>query len=295
MITGLSLSAAVNVAHAFSDPQYFSKTALEGGTAGRWFTGAPTDGYDCAVCHTGGAAEKLVVEGLPKNGYLPDEFYQIRISWPQTAARTDALYDLPPPARLPSATLVAEFVSETTLDSGSIEQRPLGQLAKEELCHSAQPRFGYALYRQAHNGEATAVRTCTTENLTRCLIAVRGCGPKEVRINWRAPKKSQGAIWFSASFVSTDAVTLTPDGDAVSTTTIPIAPAGTQYQSTLEQSCSLVAWPSATRSARAAHMGPFAVLAGLVVWRSRKRQLVRRSRKQPLVGRSHERLREDRV
>jgi hypothetical protein len=282
----LSLLAAVDVAHAFSDPQYFGKSAIEGGTAGRWFTGAPTDGYDCGVCHTGGQAEKLVISGLPKNGYLPDYPYQITISWPQTAARTRALYDQqPPPPRLPSATLVAELVSETTLDSGSIEQAPLVQLEKTEVCKGSRKRFGYALYQQPHNGAATAVTSCSTENLTRCLIAVRGCGPEEVRIKWRAPKQSQGAIWFSASFVSTDAVTLTPEGDAVSTTTIPIAPAGTEYQSTLEQSCSLVAWPSATRGVSAAQVGPFAVLAGLLVWRSRKRQ-VRRNRK---------RLREERA
>jgi hypothetical protein len=269
----LSLSAAGNVAHAFSDPLYFGKAAPEGGTAGRWFTGAPTDGYDCGVCHTNKRAEKLVVEGLPKLGYQPDMDYQIRISWPATAARTRALYlQTPPPPRLPSASLIAEFVSETTLDSGSITQSLLANTAERELCQpSKRKRFGYALYRQPHNGEPKAVDTCSTGNLTRCLIAVRGCGSEEVRINWRSPAKNQGAIWFSASFVATDAVSQTPEDDAVSTTTIAIAPAGTEYQSKLEQSCSLVSWPSATRSAHTAHAAPFALLVGVLFWRSRKR------------------------
>jgi hypothetical protein len=268
----LSLSAAANVAHAFSDPTYFGKPALEGGTAGRWFSGAPSDGYDCGVCHTNQQAEHLVVEGLPKNGYLPDTDYQIRLSWPVTAARTKALYDQPEPARLPAASLVAEFVSETTLDSGSITQGLLAELEDGELCHAPRKLFGYALYRQPHDGEPKAVDSCQTGNLTRCLIAVRPCGSSVVRINWRSPVKNQGAIWFSASFVATDAASLSPESDAVSTTTIPIAPAGTQYQNKLEQSCSLVALPSSTRSALPAHVAPVALALGSLVWRSRKRR-----------------------
>lgn len=271
----LSLSAAGGVAHAFTDPLYFGKPALEGGSEGRWFTGAPADGYDCGVCHTDQKGEELVIEGLPKLGYLPDTTYQIRVAWPLTYARTKPLYDLPPPARLPRAALTAEFVAETAGDSGSITQSSLANLTELERCHGEQKRFGYALYRQPHNGVPAPTSTCDTTNLTRCLIAVRGCGSGEVRINWHSPAKNQGAIWFSTSFVATDAVSLSPDGDQVSTTSIPIAPAGTQYQSQLEQSCSLVSFRSGGRikqAGGAGTLGPFAVSGGLFVWRSRRRQ-----------------------
>lgn len=268
----LSMPAAVSVAHAFTDPLYFGKKALEGGSEGRWFSGAPTDGYDCGVCHTGEQGEKLVVEGLPMNGYLTDTSYQIKISWPITWARTMALYDQPEPATSPGTALVAEFVAETALDSGTITQSSLSQTPVGELCHGKRKLFGYSLYRQPHNGEPKAVSACQGTNLTRCLIAVRPCGSQEVRINWHSPKHNQGAIWFSTSFVATDAVSLTPENDQVSTVTIPIAPAGTQFESKLEQSCSLVAWPSATRSGRAANFGSCAAVVGLLAWRSRRRQ-----------------------
>jgi hypothetical protein len=92
------------------------------------------------------------------------------------------------------------------------------------------------------------VGACEGSNLTRCLIAVRGCGSEELRFTWRAPKKTQGAIWFSASFVTTDQQSLSPEGDAVSEITIPIPPAGSQgYEATLDQSCSLVRGPAAQR------------------------------------------------
>jgi hypothetical protein len=268
----LSTSAATSVAHAFTDPLYFSRNAFDGGTEGRWFTGGPTDGYDCGVCHTNDQAEKLVVEGLPMNGYLTDQDYVVKISWPITAARNRPVYlQKPPPPRLPATALVAEFVAETAGDSGLITQSVLSETTEFERCRSKLPRFGYALYRQPHNGEAKAVDACQGENLTRCLIAVRACGTEEVRIKWRSPKFNQGAIWFSASFVSTDVASLTPDSDQVSTVTIPIAPAGTQFQSKLEQSCSLVAWPAATRSGRTANLSCYAVVVGLLAWRSRQR------------------------
>jgi hypothetical protein len=267
----LSISAGRSVAHAFADPLYFAKSADEGGGGGRWFTGSPADGYGCGVCHLPNQAEKLVVEGLPKNGYVPDKDYYIRIAWPETAARTHALYDLPPPAVLPRTSLVAELIAETAESFGQVHggwpdpgtdfsPGSLGRSAEAELCHRTPEqkamgknrRFGYTLFRQSYSDRETrepqSVGACEGSNLTRCLIAVRGCGSEELRFTWRAPKKTQGAIWFSASFVTTDQQSLSPEGDAVSEITIPIPPAGSQgYEATLDQSCSLVRGPAAQR------------------------------------------------
>lgn len=271
----LSASAATG-ARAFSDPTYFGKAPKEGGSSGRWFTGAPTDGYDCSVCHTGSKGEDLVVTGLPKNGYITDQDYQIRIAWPVTAARTHNLYrqDPPPPA-LPRAQLVAEFaseiVSQTESTSGSILQATLASLTDPETCASKQKRFGYSLYRQPHNKDPELVSACSTENLTRCLIAVKGCGSEEVRINWTAPSKNEGPIWFSVGFVATDAASSSPDGDQVSVVTIPIPPAGTEYQQQLGQSCAVAA-PAAAGQDGAVAIGSFVFVVSMFGWRSRRRQ-----------------------
>jgi MYXO-CTERM domain-containing protein len=98
---------------------------------------------------------------------------------------------------------------------------------------------------------------------------VRGCGSEELRFTWRAPKKNQGAIWLSASFVTTDAQSRSPEGDAVSEFSIPIPPAGASgYESTLDQSCSLVAGAGAQRSS---HWAGLTLVAAMGAWFRRRR------------------------
>jgi hypothetical protein len=280
---------------------YFAKPASEGGGEGRWFTGAPTDGYGCGVCHTPNQAEKLVVEGLPKNGYVPDTDYYIRIAWPVAAARTRALYEQPPPAVLPRTSLVAELVAETADSFGMIHggwpdpgsdfsPGSLSMSAKEEKCHvgmfQKSQRFGYTLFRQPQNfnEEPASVSVCEGSNLTRCLIAVRGCGSEELRFTWRAPKKNQGAIWFSAGFVTTDQQSRSPEGDATAEVTIPIPPAGASgFESTLEQSCSVLVGPGGQggqggQGARpSSHWGFASALGVLGLWLRRRARSSRRS------------------
>jgi hypothetical protein len=284
----LSVAAADNVAHAFTDPLYFTRLAKEGGTEGRWFTGGPADGYGCGACHTPDKAENLVVEGLPMNGYQTERDYYVRIAWPETAARTFALYDAPPPARLPRTALVTEMIAESGEDSGMIHggwpdpgsnfsQGSLKMSNEDELCHPdrvrPRKRYGYALYRQPanHVDRTKPVATCSGTNLTRCLLVVNGCGSKELRFTWRSPKQAQGVVWFSASFVTTDHVSSSPDGDAVSEVTIPIAPAGGGgYEAELEQSCSLVAGPSGSKSSHPHSLLPWFAAIGLL-WLRRHR------------------------
>jgi hypothetical protein len=258
------VSAAANRAQAFTDPTFFSKEAKIGGTEGRWFTGAPTDGYGCDVCHTGKPGENLVVEGLPKNGYVPGKEYQVRIAWPEFAARTRGLYDTVPADQIPRASLVAELVAESAEDSGQILQRPLQQATPQELCHTTQKRLGAAVYRQAPRLETKSVSACDAVNTTRCLVAVRGCGSEEVRFSWIAPQHFQGTIWFSTSFVATDRISKTPADDATSGVTIQLAPAGTAgYVSELQQSCALMRMGSTQR----APLAPLGLLALLLMLR----------------------------
>jgi hypothetical protein len=261
----LYVSAAPNAARAFTDPLFFSKPARDGGGEGRWFTGAPTDGYGCAVCHSGKPPENIVVEGLPKDGYLPGKEYQVRIAWPEFANRTRDLYATASPMEIPRASLVAELIAESGEDSGVVLQRPLMQATPGELCKGTQKRLGAILYRQrpVPPEDAKSVSVCEATNTTRCLMAVRGCGSEEVRFTWIAPQTWQGTIWFSTSFVATERISQTPLEDATSEVTIQLVPAGTEgYEAELHQACTL------TRlSGRRGSLAPLGLLVLLLVWR----------------------------
>ena len=263
---------------AFTDPTYFYRPAAEGGSEGRWFTGAPADGYGCGVCHSGKPSEALSVEGLPAQGYVPGESYAIRISWRQVADRTRLLYDTQPAERIPRASLVAELMSETGEDNGSIVPSSLSGATAGELCHSARKRLGAALYRQTPRLETEAVGACDGRNFTRCLVAVRGCGSEEVRFTWTAPAQFQGTVWFSAGFVATDRISGSPLEDAVTEVTIPIAAAGMGgYRSELKQTCGVgAAAGGSPRGAAAGLMGFWVSAIFTLVWRAVRRRGARR-------------------
>ena len=59
------IAAAPPAAHAYSELERFGEPAVDGGGGGRYFTGAPTDGYSCHVCHDDVAAPPVTVTGLP--------------------------------------------------------------------------------------------------------------------------------------------------------------------------------------------------------------------------------------
>lgn len=77
----MACSLGAREARAYSDPERFASAQDEGGGGGRYFTGSPRDGYNCGVCHEGGAVPIVAVRGLPENGYDPDETYELRINW----------------------------------------------------------------------------------------------------------------------------------------------------------------------------------------------------------------------
>jgi hypothetical protein len=70
-------------ARVYGDLFRFNDGVAAGGGGGRWFTGSPADGYGCAVCHIGPAAQGVVVQGLPER-YQPGVTYDIYIAWPTT-------------------------------------------------------------------------------------------------------------------------------------------------------------------------------------------------------------------
>jgi hypothetical protein len=79
------LVASPALCHAWSLPEFFAKPVSEGGGGGRFFTASYFDGYGCSVCHSGGSAPQLQVNGLPAN-YQPGVTYDIEVTWDKPAS-----------------------------------------------------------------------------------------------------------------------------------------------------------------------------------------------------------------
>src|SRR5262245_54814772 len=77
--------------HAYSDFRTFAYPSNSGGGGGRFYTGSPADGYTCRICHSGGAAPEVRVQGLPLDGYQPGVEYEVTVDWWDGDALSTAL------------------------------------------------------------------------------------------------------------------------------------------------------------------------------------------------------------
>jgi hypothetical protein len=111
----------------------FFATVQEGGTAGRWFTGSPADGYTCSVCHEGAPGWPVNVTGLPSDGYETGKVYNLRIVWNEFRAREIQLLAASPTAD-PVMGLVTELISEDGTGAGTIELAELPDVSANEKC-----------------------------------------------------------------------------------------------------------------------------------------------------------------
>jgi hypothetical protein len=242
-----------------------------GGGGGRWFSGSPADGFSCGVCHLPSAGVRkfpLYVAGLPlASGYTLASRQQIVLSWPEFATRWRELRPDPsvkatPGTPSPAMSVVAELVAESGKGSGSIDIDSAAA-GPDELCEmtrpNLKPRLAAKLW-QVRPGidpllikpDSTGVMHCEAHQLgQRCIVALDSCGAKIARFTWTAPSRWQGAIWFSAGFVASEALSGTPDGDSVQEVALPIVQAGTPaatYQQTLHNGCTLSGDGAARRS-----------------------------------------------
>lgn len=87
LLAPLLLFAAPGVCHAFSGANAFADPVSAGGGGGRYFTASYFDGYGCNVCHSGGVAPQVSVNGLPTN-YQPGVTYDIELSWDKPTSLT---------------------------------------------------------------------------------------------------------------------------------------------------------------------------------------------------------------
>jgi hypothetical protein len=230
-------------ARAFSEPLTYIDDARYGGGGGRWFTSSPAEGYGCSVCHTGGGSAKLAISGLPEAGYTPGATYELILAWPEFAARARALRMIPGSTQRPGVGLVAELVAESGLGGGRLELIDPALSTPAETCQIPGGGIAAELYAMLP-GEAPVPEsrvTCDAVALgQRCILAAISCGAEQVRARWTAPLQSVGPIWFSAGFVTTEALESTAANDAVLEITSPIQPvtaATDRYESTLEGGC----------------------------------------------------------
>jgi hypothetical protein len=172
------LALPVSAARAFSDPFSFNLTPVVAGGGGRFFTGAPGDGYTCKSCHSGGQSPKASVLGLPLSGYRPMSRYEISIRWP---------------AEFTKISLAVELTDAQGKAAGSLLLPPEDEVQPEELCEPINEMVVAAQLNDLVPG--------------RQVINVPDCGSKSVRFLWTAPMSDVGPVWFAGSMVLSDGET----------------------------------------------------------------------------------------
>ena len=266
-----ALTCGITSAYAFTEPATYFGDPSRGGGGGRWFTGSPAEGYGCAVCHVDAIDVPVSVEGLPAEGYVPGQRYDVRIAWPEFAAFAETERAQSGGAPLPMA-VVAELVGETGEGSGTIEVASTEHAQPGELCIPPLNEQAAQLF-WVPPGQRTeeAGIQCEANALgQRCIAATRSCGASELRFQWTAPQAAQDTIWFAAGFVASDRVSGDPLGDRVREIKIPIQPAASakaRYETALSGGCSVRRGVQSRGPAFA-----FALVLGcIVLWRQRRR------------------------
>jgi hypothetical protein len=246
LCAALVVASAAGRAHAYSDLARFGDPTAMGGGDGHWFTGAPGDGYTCAVCHENGSAAPVSVSGLPKR-YQPGATYEVVLTWPTTVQHVSALLELTDEHGRAAGSILLPGESEMAMAEADTCQ-PIGRGIP------AAERFA------APDANVPAGRQ---------LIGITDdCGAPQLRLQWTAPNTSAGTVFLSGGVVqSDDHDDLLNDG--VVELSRPILPASQpEYTIDTHGGCSaVVARSSAPRS-----LLGFAVACAIVLNRSRRRR-----------------------
>lgn len=261
-VLGLLLLAAGpnGAARAFSDPAAYADLAINGGGAGRWFTGSSADGYGCDVCHEGAPGVDLAVVGLPADGVVPGTPYEVTLTWPLSVEHV---------------ALIAEFTDELRQGAGTLALPQPEVTPVFERCTGEEEGFPASALLQAADGltpcestppaaSAAPATPATPTPTPRCVISVVDCGARMLRFQWTAPAVIPGRLWFNAGFIVTND-DAKPGGDGVTLVSMPLAAAGTSLaERTVAQGCAIAA-PAGRPSALAAALA--LVLATLALRR----------------------------
>lgn len=225
-----------------------------GGGGGRHFTGSRTDGYTCAVCHTGGEPPDVDLQilefdadprELRDTGYVPGMTYEITVTMPRTA----------------ESAMTAEFVDDDDgRGVGALLALGAGDLQPTETCtRPGDPR-----------NPDIGMRTASQPN-DRNVFIMDSCGIVSARFTWTAPPMPVGPIWFNAAVVGADG-NGAPTGDGVRVYSQVIPLAGESAEATrTATSCSAAPGANPDPSALAYTLAPLAL--ALALSRRRRRSL----------------------
>jgi hypothetical protein len=226
-------------ARAYRDPATFSAPVLEGGAAGRAFSGAPADGYTCNVCHRGGHAPRVTVSGVPDAGWEPGITYDLTVSFPEGARTVGA---------------ALEFSGPDGRAAGALELPAEGDLEAADRCRDG------------------TVATVRESGRGRSVVRTRGCGARQVRVRWTAPDvASPGVRLFVAAVAADDSGT--PDGDGASALALPLAQRGAppvEGPTVTQRGCTAAAAPDRREPAVGAGLLVLAFAWGVAVWRAHR-------------------------
>jgi hypothetical protein len=161
------------ITHAYQNPQRFGDAVEQGGGGGRYFTGAPGDGFTCSVCHTKGTPAHLNISGLPEYGYSPGQQYTIAIEWPK---------------ELTHVALNAEITTTSGLTLGDLTFLTPDEITTDDQCTGV--------------GIPAAIPMPTEGG--RTIVLAGECGATRARFHWTAPAVDGGGAWFSGSLVVSD-------------------------------------------------------------------------------------------
>ncbi len=170
-------SAAPSGARAFRLAATFDDDAELAGGGGRHFTGSLRDGYSCGVCHVGAETPRVELRGLPDDGYVPGEQYEIEVALPDEAFVTS---------------MALELTDERGDAAGTVALPDTALLDPAEMCDPVA-------------GQPAAIAGHVIDLADgRSVVATDACGQLRARAFWTAPADPLGAVWLDASIVGAD-------------------------------------------------------------------------------------------
>lgn len=244
----------VNAYSSFGD---YVRPIQEGGGGGRLFTGTPADGHGCDVCHRGAAGAELQIFGLPVDGYVPGQAYEITFAWPATTPHVALMAELTDVAGRPAGlTALLPYASwqagETCVDNG---------FPVADVCRVGGAGDGCCRDLEGNRDE------CSFPG-ERSVLWVLDCGSRFARMVWTAPDAAAGDVWFSSEMVTSnlqnDAV-----GDGTTAVRTRLRPAGTGPAVVTAVGDCRAAPGARTDSRSLAAAALFPLLAVVLRWRRR--------------------------
>jgi hypothetical protein len=233
-------AAFASPARAYLDGARFAAPAIEGGSGGRYFSGAPADGYTCSVCHRGGERFALAVSGLPRGGWEPGRTYDLTLAFPEGASSVGA---------------VIEIADAEGHGQGTMALVPDAELEDGDRCRDG----------------AAATRLVVAAG--RQLARVDGCGAARARLRWTAPPAARTDVRLHAAAVRGDG-SGDPLGDGTALLVQPLRALGAPEPEgpMLTQRCAMLALGTPRRPPALALAALTAIaLAGLLGRRWRRR------------------------